>query len=416
MRQRTARHQEATRATLKKSALAQLLLQLWSWGLMSPQTLQTIMAKAQEDVDAAVKGELDRTDFDKLAAIGAGGRCSHNALRDLSRTVQTPPLQDALIRFEVPLRSQFCRFVVEQREQYVALPHVSFAVLYKEYRHAWQNVFLGEPGKLEKFWEDMSSHPGLQSHPVKLLSDWRRRAIPLSIHGDGTPVAGVGKAWARMMDTYSFCSLLARGTTLDFTVWIYSVFVSLLVGESMDHVMRVICWSFKALASGLWPEADPWGRRYADHSPGSLDSRRAGTQLADGYCGIVWVVRGDLDYFANTLHLHHHAAARPCSWCPCNSVAGDPMAWSEFRRGISQWPSELWSDEEWREVHPNRHQLLQLPGVGISMVYPDHMHSKSMGTDGYTYGSVLWLLVYQILPGSIVQTPNGSLTTLNPKP
>ena len=260
---------------------------------------------------------------------------------------------------------------------------------------------MGEPGKVDKFWGDMTAaaHPGLKGHPTLSRPNWRSWTVPVSFHGDGTPVAGVGKAWARMMDTFSWCSLLASGATLDFTMLIYSVFVNLLARHSMDHVCRIMCWSFEALAAGQWPERDAWGRSYTEHFPGSLNAARAGTQLAGGYCGVVWVIRGDLDYFANSLRLRHHHSLRPCSWCPCNSFPGDPMAWDEFRVEFAHWMQQLWDDIEWREAHPDRHPLFKVSGIGISTAYPDHTHSKSMGTDGYTYGSVLWLLVFHIMPG-----------------
>ena len=33
------------------------------------------------------------------------------------------------------------------------------------------------------------------THPVRERTNFRTHCIPLSIHGDGTPVVGVGKAW-----------------------------------------------------------------------------------------------------------------------------------------------------------------------------------------------------------------------------
>lgn len=228
---------------------------------------------------------------------------------------------------------------------------------------------------------------------------WQSLTVPVSVHGDATPVAGVGKAWTRLMDTYSWCSLLRSGATLDFTLIVYSVFVSLLTRNSMDTAWRIARWSFEALASGLWPAHDPWGRSYSEHFLGSPNAVRAGTQLAGGYSAVIWVIRGDLDYFAKSLHLRHHASSRPCSWCPCNSSLGDAMAWNEFREEFAAWMQELWSNSEWRESHPDCHQLFKTSGVGLSTCYPDHMHTKSMGTDCYTYGSVLWLLVFHIMPG-----------------
>jgi hypothetical protein len=51
--------------------------------------------------------------------------------------------------------------------------------------------------------------------------DWRRRAVPIKLYGDGVPVTGVGKSWSKTMATYTFSSLVATGKTHEivFLVW-----------------------------------------------------------------------------------------------------------------------------------------------------------------------------------------------------
>ena len=60
---------------------------------------------------------------------------------------------------------------------------------------------------------------------------------------------------------------------------------------------------------------------------------------------------------------------------------------------MAQWNSELWSDQERHDAHENKHDLFLLAGLGIQSAHPDWMHTKHVGTDSYTYASVLWLLV-----------------------
>jgi hypothetical protein len=382
--------------------LAEYLLEKWAWGFMSVQMMQSIISLAVADIEAAKEGKLDMGLLTKLSNLGTQGVHSQNCMRDLGKCIEKPPLEAALFRFDAPLRSQHSRLVIQTKEQTVLLPHVAFATMYHDHRHAFDNVFIGEGGvdEQERFWDAMSDHPAMEGHPMRLKPSWKRKTAPLQLHGDGTPVLGVGKSWTKMLDTYSFSGLLARGTTLDFTILIYCVFVHLLTKESMSFVWRVICWSLRALADGLWPIEDALGRRYADIAPGGVDHKRAGTDLAGGFCGVIWVVRGDLDYYGNTLNLSHHASSSPCSWCPANSVAGDPCCWTDFRFDECQWPDETFTNEDWFLYHdPRPHPLFDLPGLGIASVYPDWMHVKSMGTDGYTYASVLWLLVFMVLAG-----------------
>ena len=86
--------------------------------------------------------------------------------------------------------------------------------------------------------------------------------MPIALHGDGTPVSGIGKSWSRLMDIYTWSSILALGTTLDVTILIYAVFVQLLGKTSMETLWKLVCWSFNTLAKGVWPEQDAFGRVY----------------------------------------------------------------------------------------------------------------------------------------------------------
>ena len=65
------------------------------------------------------------------------------------------------------------------------------------------------------------------------------------------------------------------------------------------------------LKAGVWPEADAFGKLYRDFAPLSADAARAGSLLAGGYGACLFVIRGDLDYFANSLGLRHHTSLKP---------------------------------------------------------------------------------------------------------
>ena len=61
-------------------------------------------------------------------------------------------------------------------------------------------------------------------HPIKAIPNWKRRCFPLSFHGDGVPVTGVGKSWSRTMHMYSVSSMVGAGTTLQNMLLIWAVF------------------------------------------------------------------------------------------------------------------------------------------------------------------------------------------------
>ena len=64
---------------------------------------------------------------------------------------------------------------------------------------------------------------------------------------------------------------------------------------TMQAIWRILKWSFTAIWNGTWPSVDAWGRKCP---PSSVDGRRAGQQLANGYYGCLVQLCGDLDYYA----------------------------------------------------------------------------------------------------------------------
>ena len=50
--------------------------------------------------------------------------------------------------------------------------------------------------------------------------------------------------------------------------------------------------------------------------------------------------------------------------------------------------------------HPNPHYMFQLPWLSCLNIDPDELHIVYLGVAMYLLGSVLWLLCYDVLPGS----------------
>jgi len=371
------------------------LVGLWSWGLLSPQTLQTIASKAKEDLLSHAAGTLDFREIERLAEIGAEGRYTQNSLRDLERRLSKPKLEEARLTFDCTLKSPVCRYVVASHPQDVLLPHVLFHVLHRDYPDEFADKITGAPGEIERFWKEQEGSRLLRGHPLTTRPRWQQTTVPLAVHGDGTPVSGLGKGWSKMMDGYSFVSLLGQGATRDLMMLLFAGMQALMTKNSSRQLWRILAWSFEALSRGVFPVTDAFGQPFP---VGTKDYIRAGKPLAGGYAGVVWCVEGDLDYFAKNLWLNHWSSAHPCPWCPCNKMEGDGMCWSEFREGRAEWQGECWSNPEWLEANTDRHPLLSLPGVGIENCFPDLMHTKHGGCDKYNYASVIHILCFEIMP------------------
>jgi hypothetical protein len=195
--------------------------------------------------------------------------------------------------------------------------------------------------------------------------------------------------------------MLGTGPTLDANFYIFSFWSDLystsMVGHTQKTLFKILAWSLYWLWRGVWPEFDYRG--VASTHP------KAGQHLAGGYWAVLWTVKGDLDYFCKTLNMPWYTSRTPCALCPCNS---SDIPWTDFSSAAA-WRARVWDNVTWAAQFPNRHVLFQsvlgatvLPdfGCGIQALAPDIMHIKHMGTDAWTYGSVLFLLVYIIMPGT----------------
>ena len=75
--------------------------------------------------------------------------------------------------------------------------------------------------------------------------------------------------------------------------------------------------------NGTWPAADHNGN---DFSPLSAEGQLAGGELADGFFGVIWGLKGDLKFFHECLGMQCVTAGSPCDWCPCHrNEGGDPL-------------------------------------------------------------------------------------------
>lgn len=276
------------------SHLAKFLLEQWSWGLMSPQLVQAISAKARADYDAwhgADKPGVAK-DLDDLASLGSDGAYPNNCHRDILMCLpenKTPEALHFTLMCKTPRSG-----VYAPKHMHMLLPHEMFAHLYHEYPEHWKQYVCPSKDCLESFWSDIARHPALAGNPIKDEADWARNTVPLSLHGDGVPVKGVGKSWSESMNVYSWCSLVAgAGPTIDFNFLIFSIFQHLIASgaacKTMDTFWRIMCWSFTWLFKGQWP-THGW-----DGTP--IRSHRAGTWLADGHRGLLFMLKGDIEYF-----------------------------------------------------------------------------------------------------------------------
>ena len=135
------------------------------------------------------------------------------------------------------------------------------------------------------------------------------------------------------------------------------------------------------------------------YEAGSSQGRRAGTFLADGWCGALVNIIGDLDYFSGTLGLPRWSrASNSCALCLCEKDG--PFTWKNSQENAG-WINKVWTPEAWRNWEGrSRCRLFEVHGLTACNVSCDWLHAKYLGSDLVAFGSILWLWAFVLGPGN----------------
>ena len=136
------------------------------------------------------------------------------------------------------------------------------------------------PGQdyLDRFWQSAKELPQFRDHPLapeRSLS----RLVPLSIHGDETPVLSKGKIWSSSALIFSWTSLLGNIfglSTKASQLYIWAAWHKSFNKHTNEDFFAMLLWSLECLFSGQM--ACRWGpqswqlacRWVAGHSCGQL--------------------------------------------------------------------------------------------------------------------------------------------------
>ena len=185
----------AASSELPGSTLRVWLLEMYAWGLLTPQQVQAISERALHDAR-----EKRISDLEPLARLGSSGRHSNNVHRDLVKLVaQLPKMCDPS---RITLRKSAAEVAVpiegvpaDEHAYTITLPHELFSSIYHNYKAAWQQVIMPGQNYLDRFWQAAKNLPQWADHPLAQERSLTR-LLPLSIHGDETPILSKGKIWS----------------------------------------------------------------------------------------------------------------------------------------------------------------------------------------------------------------------------
>ena len=393
-RKRRHRHDDDMHANgpVARSQLAHMLLEMWAWGEISAYRLQQM-------AEAGVHDGIGHPDMRKLASLGTNGKHSGNCHRDLTRYLDKIVHMPEPVPMTIPLKMD------DDNVNIVDIPLLPLHRLFAHMAQHWPLEFearvTGPPSALQDFWNTVKPQDpkfvawqgALQQRP-----EYKTKCIPLALHGDGVPVFK-GKS----MYIVSANSLLGTGCSMDQKFFMCGYWGHLLnknkvdkTLDTEDNVWRYIQWDLEALWSGTFPLTDADGRHWPR---GSQEAKDQGKPLASGYFGVPWILKADLEYYANVMHLEHWSRGHnPC--CKCK-VDRDQFPWTDYR--LVGDPRVQWSEPEWRAAHPHCHRFFNILHCGLHAVVIDIMHTMSLGVAQHVGANVLFELVWSAIPSGTLQ-------------
>ena len=346
------------------SKLAQTLKEQFAFGLISATKAQMYALAAVQDHELeefarrGSPGELEQ-----LARIGASGRYPNHCHRELLDIVLGPDAPPPKI-FRLPQkRMKGLMHPLADTHHTMQNPCDVIGKLHSAYPKGFARRFLGTddpasaPRILSEFWNIVPNHdPRKQSLKRHYRSRFAteaemwRNIVPISIHGDGVPVA------SQSCEAISLSGILGRPlATIDAKILVSGMLSSCQGASTKTDFWDAVMWALIALTEGRWPREDEHGVEYVDGD----EAVRAGTTFAGGLVFAIWMVKGDLDWFANGLHLENcNSKGAMCVWCKANTIeALDEWAiafdhrclpWNDIS-ATAAWRDTVWADEDaWR--------------------------------------------------------------------
>ena len=59
-----------------------------------------------------------------------------------------------------------------------------------------------------------------------------------------------------------------------------------------------------------------------------LDAGRVGTLIAGGLFAVLWIIKGDMEFIQNYLHLAGSGCVHMCPWCLANTIEDPDDLWA----------------------------------------------------------------------------------------
>jgi hypothetical protein len=241
----------------RESSLNNILMALFSSGVLSGAMVSNIASAGYQDTELARQG----CHFPSLKQTAAVQHA-----RNMAGSITTRMEAASNLPQGMPAKMPYKN---GPETTSILLPHELFSYMHSV-PAVWERCVMSSFRMLGKFWSVFQDHPCMVGHPCRGEDNWKDLCIPLALHGDEVPIVGVGKIWCASALQFSWCSLLAvcSGATLaECFFYIWGVFERFVTDSTstglgtMDTFWTIMLWSFRILATGIWPYHDWQNKR-----------------------------------------------------------------------------------------------------------------------------------------------------------
>ena len=175
--------------------------------------------------------------------------------------------------------------------------------------------------------------------------------MPISLHGDGVLVTGVGRSWSKSYDVLTWTSCVASGDTVSMSNFIVGLFkdAACVIDDKRGTIFSNTSVEFQGSTAGGWPDRDD---NWVLYRPGSQGHRRRRKPLCgegpDMFKAVILLTRADLEFFFKSMHMQNFNLYRePCN--PCNHCNANvsTRSWRDLRQAaacfLTCWTAESWN-------------------------------------------------------------------------
>ncbi|CAE7490432.1 unnamed protein product [Symbiodinium sp. CCMP2592] len=306
-----------------ESSLATGLLSLWAHGNIAATTMCWLAHLATLD-------GVEHVEVVALAKAGNFGQVPGDCARDVTRRFCSASRVPEPLQVPIPVLDRTTN-KDSTEDAGIMLPHMVFSTLATGYPAIFESLGLH---KLEAFWNSAlaTGDDRLENVPALKGRDWKRKVVPLFVHGDG-----VEYQTRDSLMVWSFGSLLSLFSDSLMKHFLMAMFPKIATSASTwPAIMKWLVWSFDALAKGYHPQKGPENEPL---TKGSVFEKLKGQPLTPGHHkGIIWSLQGDHDFFSNVVGLPHWQSHYPC-W-ECDASLKEEAA----RHG--KWVKEIEQDKQ----------------------------------------------------------------------